>query len=349
MNRSVTINFEEIRSLALFHLLDKDTRDEIINKYTGTITIEQAIDFGMIFFVRREAIEKMALLTVWEDIPPTSLFIVPLADLVVNNTDFMFFSHFWRTREHPDPEGCDLRYLQKLNSNETAKYIWIDFCCIPQRDMSSNEERYAKVMLSRIPKLLQLCCWDWHYVDDDSRNRAWIFFEIFLTLLLSVYKDPPLFSQHEKYKTLIDDFLQSKSSVQIFTEDKKFSTSSRGDLTYICNTLSVILKLRSIPQTPVIWTRQIISHMTNIILSSPPMDNPQGVVHLVGGPQADFGTGEVIISNQQVEIDHDMIRSIVTGSALPTHMVNSHVQISLLMKTICSLEGEYFTVILCLK
>ena len=338
LTKTITVDQKELESLALFHLLEDETK-ELCRSKVGTHRIGDLItnNFCSVFFVRRDALFRMEKFVVWEDVPSEWLFVAQFLE-VINNRDFMFFSHFWRTREHPDPEGEDLQFLKSALADltEPAKYIWIDFCCLPQRQETKEETRYADVMLSKIPYLLQNCCFIWFYVKNDNRNRAWIFYEVFLTVLLIHL--PQIHDLDPKYVNLITEFLNTGESVSAFINRNNLNTSSQGDLTYICNSLTAILKLRSF-QYPISWTRQIIAQMTVIILSSPPGNIPRGTVcEVISGITVCFDNGEVLLKNQMVEIDHKLIFSKLFCNPVPSELVNSHLKLNEISMLVASNE-----------
>ena len=280
--------------------------------YDREHTLEYLMNFPFVFtfFVKKRAILKMSRFVKWEEMNLEDFVIFPLGEGIINNTDFLFFSHFWRTPNHPDPEGVDLKYLQIDLDNDPAHYFWIDYCCVPQTSKNKVCTAYVEKSLFKIPYLIQNCAWDYRYIANDNRNRAWIFFETFIHHLCSI-SVPQITKKNLKYYRLMHEFLNSGRSVKDFLKIKGFTTASNGDLQYICKTLCILLKLRSITYSP--HFVRFICEQVDTTLSC-----KNKIMHVFYEPcwnfDINFETETVILNNKYISINHEWINETIFSS-----------------------------------
>lgn len=115
-------------------------------------------------------------------------------DEIIQKTPCIFLSHRWQSPEHPDPDGAHLRaILEKLdavkdrssNLNDTSIFLWIDYCCLPQRRGSqplSDEDRESlRTGLMFLPEIVKSC--DLMILQSpDYMDRVWCYTELFVWL-----------------------------------------------------------------------------------------------------------------------------------------------------------------------
>ncbi|EXJ73261.1 uncharacterized protein A1O5_03021 [Cladophialophora psammophila CBS 110553] len=131
------------------------------------------------FFQSRESFLRQERLMKWSSSHLDQYVLFPIDYGFVNNKDCFFVSHYWRTSDHPDPDGVDLRmFIQDLKDAEWS-YIWVDWTCMPQYDDGARtrlEEYYFRRMLTCIPMLVRDCAMAWRYPSFEP--RAWILYEV---------------------------------------------------------------------------------------------------------------------------------------------------------------------------
>ena len=94
----------------------------------------------------------------------------------------LFFSRItrWESRDNPDVTGDQLRAMRSfLEENERFKFVWFDFCCLPQRTRTFLEEWYFKIALKNV-NLLYLHAHVLVIYDRDYNRRFWCLYETFL-------------------------------------------------------------------------------------------------------------------------------------------------------------------------
>jgi hypothetical protein len=105
----------------------------------------------------------------------------------------VFLSHRWMSPEHPDPDGVNLRKLldrfaeiapQGRDAAGREIYLWIDFCCLPQRwrrPLLQDEAERLKSGLLSLPEIVKSC--DLLIIDSpDYLDRVWCYTELFVWL-----------------------------------------------------------------------------------------------------------------------------------------------------------------------
>ena len=111
---------------------------------------------------------------------------------VFRKTPCVFVSHRWQSVEHPDPTGTRLgQILQRFDAISRASdgalaevYLWIDFCCLPQRvsrQLSAADLERLRGGLGRLAEVVKSC--DLLVLDSpDYIGRAWCYAELFVWL-----------------------------------------------------------------------------------------------------------------------------------------------------------------------
>lgn len=87
--------------------------------------------FMFYFFQRRESFLKQNRFLKWDLSRLDEYILLPVDDGFVNKKDCFFVSHYWRSREEPDPRGEDFRLVREDLSTQSWTYVWIDWTCLP--------------------------------------------------------------------------------------------------------------------------------------------------------------------------------------------------------------------------
>lgn len=254
LSRAVPLNYTEFETLMYFHERPPELQTEVRTWCgLGTRTVAEMLSkrlYKQFFFIRVEALMRWPRFIVWEEVPPEDFFVVPMDLDMLSCDEFLFFSHGWRTREHPDPDGVDLVALRgdirtmNVGDNPPIRFVWIDFSCVPQRGESELERKFQDCSLLQIPSLVRECAFSFRYPVPDTRRRAWVFFEV-ATWAMTHTTSHPRTEDMMPYFRLFHQFCMAGLSVRDFCAAAGLSTAEEGDLTYIIRFLTIIFKIRS--------------------------------------------------------------------------------------------------------
>lgn len=128
------------------------------------------------FFQLRESFLQQKLMMKWDPTRLDDYILLPIDYGFANNEDCFFVSHYWHAREHPDPEGHDMRLFHEDLAQTEWSYIWVDWTCMPQAPRNKAQRAYFKKMLQCIPMLVRDCAFEWRFPAFEP--RAWILFEV---------------------------------------------------------------------------------------------------------------------------------------------------------------------------
>ena len=92
------------------------------------------------FFQRREAFLLQEKTTQWSQDCLDDYVLLPACPGFVTRSECFFVSHFWRTREHPDPDSKYLCLYQEELQHQDWSYVWVDWSCMPQSPRSELEQ-----------------------------------------------------------------------------------------------------------------------------------------------------------------------------------------------------------------
>jgi hypothetical protein len=173
------------RSITAWHSLnyvgvDQDEELEIrrmIKTLKGLSSIEALLEDGQFwFFQLKESFIRQQLLMKWDSVRLDEYILLPIEYGFVNSADCFFVSHYWHTREHPDPTGHDMRLFREDLTHQEWSYIWVDWTCMPQVPRCEAQQTYFTKMLRCIPMLVRDCAFEWRFASFEP--RAWVLFEV---------------------------------------------------------------------------------------------------------------------------------------------------------------------------
>jgi hypothetical protein len=106
-------------------------------------------------------------------------------DDTIEKTPCIFLSHRWQSPEHPDPDGAHLRAILERSPVEASVYLWIDYCCLPQRQggqpLSDVDRENLRAGLMFLPEIVKSC--DFMILHSpDYMDRVWCYTELFVWL-----------------------------------------------------------------------------------------------------------------------------------------------------------------------
>jgi len=132
--------------------------------------------FTLWFFQSRSAFISQNRFKKWSREALNDYVLIPAMPGYVWRTDCFFASHFWRTREDPDPDGETLRLHQTEPEPQTWSHTWADWTCMPQHPRLPPEKKYfyhdLRTMLGVIRNTSFI------YFHPPFRPRLWILYEI---------------------------------------------------------------------------------------------------------------------------------------------------------------------------
>ncbi|KAH7121988.1 hypothetical protein B0J13DRAFT_155132 [Dactylonectria estremocensis] len=183
-------------------------------------------------FQRREAFLSQKTMTKWSKDRLGDYVLLPASNGYVTRSQCQFVSHFWRTRDNPDPGGEYLRLVQRDLKVQTWSYIWVDWTCMPQHPRKRNEEFYFLQSLQLMPGIIRNCAFMWYYPPFEP--RLWILYEIAeYTLTCDDGLQGIITPDMKEFASHIDEMLQVgvRSTLSrhgygcTFDRDKEFLTS----------------------------------------------------------------------------------------------------------------------------
>jgi hypothetical protein len=114
------------------------------------------------FFQRRSAFMSQTRMKKWSRDESDDYVLFPALNGFVTRGECLFVSHFWRTNDHPDPDGEYLRLHQAELESQAWSYIWVDWTCMPQGQRSVPEDAYFHRCLQKMSCII--------------RNRGFMYF-----------------------------------------------------------------------------------------------------------------------------------------------------------------------------
>lgn len=217
---------KEIRTQNVPKLLDIlehwTTLDEFLEESPKTVLFW--------FFQRRDAFLSQKTMQRWSRDRLDDYVLLPATPGFVLRTNCFFASHFWQTKDNPDPDGKHLRLLQNELQPQSWSYIWVDWTCIPQHPRSERENAYFLRSLQTMPAIIRNSGFIWYYPPFEA--RLWILFEMAEYLLTAeggwpVTPDNKEFVDHikEMLEVGVSPVLEKHGYKCSYDRDKEFLTS----------------------------------------------------------------------------------------------------------------------------
>lgn len=206
--------------------------------------------------------------------------LLPMEDGFVNRRDCIFLSHYWRTPQHPDPEGEDLAALQKKmgEGKWTSSYVWVDWTCVPQRERTEVQRQYFKQTLQTIAKLIRDCSFLWTFPQFEP--RLWVLCEL-AEYAASRLQTPSLDDVQQFMKHLSD---MTRAGVRPVLNRQRYKCTNQGDLEQVLAWLDILVALhKTVPSMRV--RRHILDAVNNPTV--------QTCLHLEVGVTVDKGRGTI--------------------------------------------------------
>lgn len=119
----------------------------------------------------------------------------------------VFISYRWLSPDHPDPDGRQLRLLQRHVKRDT--YYWIDYACLPQPPRDAADEVLFNESIARLTTLLfETRMLVLRHRSDGYMERAWCFLELLAGH--TIVKDHLDYAfEDERYATSLTDDARS--------------------------------------------------------------------------------------------------------------------------------------------
>ena len=128
------------------------------------------------FFQQRSTFMSRKYMKKWSRDELDNYVLLPALRGFVMRRDCFFVSHFWRTRDHPDPDGEYLRLHQAELESQKGAYIWVGWTCIPQSPRTPPEEAYFNRCLRTVSGIIRNFGFIYFYPPFEP--RLWILYEI---------------------------------------------------------------------------------------------------------------------------------------------------------------------------
>lgn len=94
------------------------------------------------FFQARKSFLSQGRTMKWSSSNLGGHVLLPASGGFVKRSNSFFVSHFWRSKENPDPDGEYLRRYQAELASQSWEYILVDWTCAPQSPRSEAEQAY---------------------------------------------------------------------------------------------------------------------------------------------------------------------------------------------------------------
>jgi len=128
------------------------------------------------FFQLRSSFMSQKRLMKWSPNRLKEYVILPAMPGLVLRTNCFFLSHYWRSKEDPDPGGDYLRLCQAELQVQSWSYIWVDWTCMPQDPRTELEAQYFERCLRTMAWLIRNCGFMYYYPPFEP--RLWILYEV---------------------------------------------------------------------------------------------------------------------------------------------------------------------------
>lgn len=208
------------------------------------------------FFQRRDAFQLQGKMKKWSRDVLDDYVLLSTAPGFVRRNDCFFVSHFWRTQDHPDPDGECLRLLQAELQTQHWSYIWVDWSCMPQGPRSQAEEAYFIRSMETMSGLIRNCAFIWFYPPFEP--RMWILYEVAQFALTSI-GDLPATPDMRAFRDHIQEMVQT--SVRSVLDKYSYKCTHDRDEAFLTSWLEVLVLLTRL-RIGIFGIRELMDHMT---------------------------------------------------------------------------------------
>lgn len=263
LDRSITAWF----SLTYVGVDPAVPKDEVFNKHIDKLREIRSLDTLLQdreywFFQLRDSFLNHDRVLKWDSNHLERYILLPVDYGFANNRDCYFVSHYWRTKDHPDPEGTDLRLFHEDLKGQEWSYVWLDWTCMPQVQRTDGEQRYFSRMLRYIPMLVRDCAFAWRFPPFEP--RAWVLFEVAEFVLTHkgrwVTDDIAPFISHVDEMVRIGD-------VRPIIDKYEYRCTTKGDMRLVVGWLEILVIIANIVEN--LSVRQyILDHLNRPFVGS---------------------------------------------------------------------------------
>jgi hypothetical protein len=207
----------------------------------------RSVEFGtpwLWFFQKRSAFATQKRFAKWSLDKLDDYILLPGSNGYIWRTECFFVSHFWQTRDDPDPDGHYLRLHQAQLECGQWSYIWVDWTCLPQYPRTDTQELYFRRGLELMTALIRNCTFTWFYPPFEP--RLWILYEI-TEYTLTCTQGIPRTDDNRTYLEHLGEMLQS--GVQTTLLKHGYRCSDTRDKEYLISWLELIILLRRLQLT----------------------------------------------------------------------------------------------------
>jgi hypothetical protein len=208
------------------------------------------------FFQRRSAFMSQKRIKKWSCDELDDYVLLPALPGFVMRSDCFFVSHFWRTQDHPDPDGQYLRLHQAELEPQIWSYIWVDWTCMPQSPRSVPEDAFFHRCLRTMSGIIRNCGFMYFYPPFEP--RLWILYEI-TEYALTCVGGIGMTSDIEPFLKHIDEMVET--GVQTTLVKHNYRCSYDRDRQYLTSWLELLVLLKRL-KFNVDTVRSIMDHMT---------------------------------------------------------------------------------------
>lgn len=253
------------RSITAWDDLDRDK--QITNKDLPTTMLQRyhsldnfLQDRGRLlmfwFFQHRNPFMSQNRIRKWSRDKLDNYILLPTSKGFVMRQHCFFVSHFWQTKDHPDPDGEYLRLHQVNLESQTWSYIWVDWTCMPQSPRAPPEQEYFRQCLRTMPGIIRNCGFTYFYPPFEA--RLWILFEI-TEYVLTCEGDIPITPDIKLYLQHIDEM--RTIGVRATLAKYGYRCSDDGDRRHLTSWLELLILLSRL-NFDIYMIRRLMDFMT---------------------------------------------------------------------------------------
>jgi len=226
------------------------------------------------FFQRRESFLSQTTVQKWSRDRLDDYVLLPATPGFVLRSNCFFVSHFWQTRDDPDPDGKFLRLVQQELKAQDWSYIWVDWSCVPQDPRSENESVYFMRSLQTMPAIIRNSGFIWFYPPFEP--RLWILFEV-AEYLLTAEGPWPVTDDNRQFVEHIKEMLQD--GVRPVLKKHGYRCSYDRDKEFLTSWLEALVLARQLG-IDIDSIRSLMDTLTWYpTLQATVLNTPDGVIH----------------------------------------------------------------------